>query len=446
MEAPLAVRGRRTVLIRSLIGAGIVLLAFLTGLLLYYVFPLNPPQVLRHNAQKPAAAAGERAAVGPKPGAVAPSKGGRSLAATRKEPVVKRPEDEAPKLPLPPALPQDNAPQLERALEKNAPLVHNDSSVFQADGQIYVWIPPGAFTMGCSKGDLECSDNEKPPHTEQIANGFWLGRTEVTQAAYQRVTHGNPSVHKGDLLPVDSVTWNDAANYCSAIGGRLPREAEWEYAARGRAGITAARYGSLDAIAWHLGNSGGENQPVARKQPNAFGLYDMLGNVWEWTEDSYEGTALKVVRGGARSAGPSSARVSYRNKVEPSLGNDDKGFRCAGDWPDPETATPVAPGTAGSNGVYRAGNGVSQPQLLRKVEPEYPEAARQAKLEGAVVLRMVIDAKGNPVNLRVIRSPGLGLDQKAVEAVGQWKFAPAYKDGKPVAAPAGVEVMFHLLK
>jgi TonB family protein len=441
--APPAVRGHPTVLLRSLVGVGIVLLAFLTAVLLYYVFPPNPPQTVRHDAKKQAAAASERSAVPPTPGAVAPSKGGRSAEATRKEPLVKGEGDGPAK--LPPPLPQGNPPQLERALETNAPLVHNDSNVFQADGQTYVWIPPGAFTMGCSEGDMECGGDEKPPHSQQIARGFWLGQTEVTQSAYQRVTHGNPSVHKGDLMPVDNVTWNDAANYCSAIGGRLPREAEWEYAARGHAGITPARYGRLDSIAWHLGNSGDENQPVARKLPNAFGLYDMLGNVWEWMEDSYEGTELKVVRGGARSAGPSYARVSHRNKVEPALRNDDKGFRCAGEWPDPETATPVAPGTAGSNGVYHGGNGVSQPKLLSKVEPEYSEAARQAKLAGVVVLQMVIDAKGNPVNLRVIRSLGLGLDQKAVEAVVQWKFAPAYKDGKPVAVAATVEVNFRLL-
>jgi TonB family protein len=439
---PLAARSYTTVLIRTLVGAGIELLALLAGLLLYYVFPPNPLQAERHDAQQ-AAATGGQFTVRPMPGAVARSKGGRSVEGTGKEPFVKGEGDGPAK--LPPPLPQGNPPQLQSALEKSAPLMHNDSSVFQADGQIYVWIPPGEFMMGCSKGDLECSNNEKPPHSQQVFRGFWLGRTEVTQAAYQRVTHGNPSVHKGDLLPVDSVTWNDAANYCSAIGGRLPEEYEWEYAARGRAGITPARYGSLDSIAWHLGNSGGENQPVARKQPNAFGLYDMLGNVREWIEDSYEGTALKIVRGGARSAGPSSARASYRNKAQPTLRNDDKGFRCAGGWPDPDTATPVAPGTAGSNGVYYPGNGVSQPQLWRKVEPEYSEAARQAKLEGAVVLQMVIDPIGNPVNLRVIRSPGLGMDQKAVEAVGQWKFTPAYKDGRPVAIPVTVEVNFRLL-
>lgn len=111
------------------------------------------------------------------------------------------------------------------------------------DGLTYLWIPPGTFTMGCSPGDTQCLDDEKPAHVERIAKGFWLGRTEMTQAAYQRVTGRNPSVHKGAQLPVENVTWNEAATYCTAIGGRLPEEMEWEYSARGA--VAAARYGNL---------------------------------------------------------------------------------------------------------------------------------------------------------------------------------------------------------
>jgi len=97
------------------------------------------------------------------------------------------------------------------------------------------------------------------------------------------------------------------------------------------------------------------------------------------------------------------------------------------------------------DGVYRAGNGVSRPELLHKVEPEYSEEARKAKFQGVVVLNLVVDPNGNAVNPKVIKSLGLGLDEKAMEAVKQWKFKPGYKDGKPVAVVATVEVFFRLL-
>jgi TonB family protein len=208
------------------------------------------------------------------------------------------------------------------------------------DGQRYVWIPPGGFTMGCSPGDTECDNNEKPPHEVRIANGFWLGQTEVTQAAYMRVTGANPSNHKGDQLPVETLTWNNAANYCRAIGGRLPAEAEWEYAARG--GVTWARYGSLDGVAWYPGNAAAMTHPVALKQANAFGLYDMLGNVWEWVEDSYVGTASKILRGGSTQADATNARASRRWVVEPAAAIY-RGFRCAGDFPDQEPKSAAQP-------------------------------------------------------------------------------------------------------
>jgi TonB family protein len=107
----------------------------------------------------------------------------------------------------------------------------------------------------------------------------------------------------------------------------------------------------------------------------------------------------------------------------------------------------VGPGSGGAfgDGVYRAGNGVSQPTLISKVEPEYSEEARKAKHQGVVVLQIVVDAKGNAVLPKVIRSLGLGLDEKAVEAVLKWKFKPGFKDGKPVAVAATVEVNFRLL-
>ena len=114
--------------------------------------------------------------------------------------------------------------------------------------------------MGCSVGDIECDDDEKPARDVEITRGFWIEQTEVTQEAYQKVKGTNPSNFKGSTLPVEQVSWTDANGYCDAVGMRLPTEAEWEYAARG--GSTAARYGAVENVAWfiakrHQDSSGG---------------------------------------------------------------------------------------------------------------------------------------------------------------------------------------------
>lgn len=199
------------------------------------------------------------------------------------------------------------------------------------DGLAYVYIPAGAFTMGCSPGDDHCEQNEKPPRAVQIANGFWLGQTEVTQAAWRKVMNNSPSHFKGDELPVESIDWTQASYYCKAIGGRLPTEQEWEYAAR--ADVTVSRYGPLDAIAWYESNSHGTTQQVGLKQPNAFGLNDMLGNVWEWTASSYDATGpQKVVRGGAWDNSSGFVRSSIRSWNDPSSRINFLGFRCVGEF------------------------------------------------------------------------------------------------------------------
>ena len=199
------------------------------------------------------------------------------------------------------------------------------------DGLTYVFIPPGKFTMGCSPGDHECDNDENPPHAEQIESGFWLGQTEVTQAAWRKLngSENNPSRFQDDQLPVENVEWRQAQKYCNDVGGRLPAEKEWEYAAR--AGTTGTRYGNLDAIAWYAGNSGDKTHPVAVKQPNAFGLYDMLGNVWEWTADNYD-SGNKVVRGGSWVVDARFVRASVRGRVGPADRGDFLGFRCVGEF------------------------------------------------------------------------------------------------------------------
>ena len=138
----------------------------------------------------------------------------------------------------------------------------------------------------------------------------------MTQGAYRRVTGKNPSSFKGADYPVDSVTWEEAEAYCFAIGGRLPTEAEWEFASR--AGTNEARYGNLDRIAWYSWNSGKSTHPVKQKDPNSWGLYDMLGNLWEWVEDLYPGTRMRMLRGGSWLEPPALVRSSARGKLDPS--------------------------------------------------------------------------------------------------------------------------------
>jgi formylglycine-generating enzyme required for sulfatase activity len=207
-------------------------------------------------------------------------------------------------------------------------LIAADTKVNARDGLTYIWIAPGTFTMGCSSGDAECFDWETPAHKVSVARGFWIGQTEATQRAYQRVIGTNPSRYKGADLPVEQIGWDDARKYCLAAGMRLPTEMEWEYAARG--GSAAPRYGPLASIAWTDADSADVTHRVATKAPNAYGLYDTLGNVWEWVENARNETQ-KFLRGGAFVSIPRDLRVSNRLWATPDTRHRDMGIRCAGD-------------------------------------------------------------------------------------------------------------------
>jgi formylglycine-generating enzyme required for sulfatase activity len=225
------------------------------------------------------------------------------------------------------------------------------------DGLRYVWIPPGTFMMGCSPGDGQCYDDFGPSHRVTITKGYWIGQTEVTQAAYERMMGSNPSTFKGASLPVEEISWDEARTYCAAVGMRLPTEAEWEYAARGGKPEEASYapddiivdalhpahgVGTLDAVAWYFSNSGGRTHAVGQKKANGYGLYDMLGNVWEWVADWYgnygsdpvndpQGPSSgqdRVRRGGAWVNFDWIVRASLRVKGEP--GGRFIGVRCAG--------------------------------------------------------------------------------------------------------------------
>jgi len=208
------------------------------------------------------------------------------------------------------------------------------------DGLPYVLIPPGRFIMGCSPGDGECFDEEKKSHEVTITSGFWMGQTDVTQEAYMRVIGQNPSHFKGANLPVERVNWYEAQAYCQAVGARLPTDAEWEYAARG--GNPSSRYSPLAEIAWHGANSRRKTHAVAQKKANAYGLYDMLGNVWQWTADWYAeyastpasdptgppGGTGRTLRGGSWADDPRFLRESEREGALPGNRYDVIGFRC----------------------------------------------------------------------------------------------------------------------
>ena len=152
-------------------------------------------------------------------------------------------------------------------------------------------VPPGVFQMGCPN---LCYSQDNPVHTVTLTNPFYIGRYEVTQAQWSATLGSNPSYFSNQPgsanFPVEMVSWNDINGFLIATGMRMPTEAEWEFACR--AGTTTAFYngsevGSLGAIAWWHNNSGGRTHAVGERLPNALGLFDMLGNVWEWVSDWY---------------------------------------------------------------------------------------------------------------------------------------------------------------
>jgi formylglycine-generating enzyme required for sulfatase activity len=208
-----------------------------------------------------------------------------------------------------------------------------------------IFVPGGTFKMGAPKG--KGNDGERPQHDVTVPD-FYIGKYPITQAQWKATMGKNSSHFKGDpTLPVEIVLWNDAKKFCEMISQitgkayRLPSEAEWEYACR--AGTTGDYAGDLDAMAWYSNNSGGKTHPVGRKQPNAFGLYDMHGNVWEWCEDVWHanydgapvdgspwlsgGSSYRMLRGGSWGVNSVYCRSAHRYNNAPGNSNNNLGFR-----------------------------------------------------------------------------------------------------------------------
>lgn len=217
-------------------------------------------------------------------------------------------------------------------------------------GMEFVLVKGGCFSMGSNDG----GSDERPVH-EVCVDDFYLGKFEVTQGQWQKVTGSNPSsFKKDDDYPVESVSWDDTQLYLrqlnqksSSKSFRLPTEAEWEYAAR--SGGQQEKYAggdNVDAVAWYDKNSGRSTHPVGQKQANGLGLYDVSGNVWEWTGDKYDsdyygqspkqnptGTSVsffgRVYRGGSWNNEPGGVRSAVRSHDAPTTRYATLGFRLA---------------------------------------------------------------------------------------------------------------------
>jgi len=242
-----------------------------------------------------------------------------------------------------------------------------DRVIHERTGIELILIPPGSFTMGST----EVGSHASPPHEVTFTQPFYLGRTEVTNAQYRRFVaatgydgkpdtdpaydlylrhwRGYSPMSSDDDYPVVWVSWRNARAFCDWAGLALPTEAQWEYACR--AGTTTEYYhgddqSGFDECGWGLTNSEGQTHPVARKKPNAWGLYDLLGNVWEWVEDDYvyrydgaptdgsarlEGKMTKVLRGGSwsNSTRPVTNGGAARFNSAPGNASNDVGFRVA---------------------------------------------------------------------------------------------------------------------
>ena len=218
-------------------------------------------------------------------------------------------------------------------------------------GMEFVSVPAGSFVKGSPENYTDGRRLHEQQGEVRISQGFWMGKYEVTQGEWEGVMGENPSRFSecGSGCPVERVSWEDIEEFIRRLNEqerwsgnayRLPTEAEWEYAARAR--TTGERYGELDEIAWVRFNSGFETHPVGEKRANAWGLHDMLGNVWEWTADWYtpvttgisvtdpqgpNSGVTRVARGGSWSDKARDVRSAFERDFRPGARGSAVGFR-----------------------------------------------------------------------------------------------------------------------
>lgn len=233
-----------------------------------------------------------------------------------------------------------------------------DRRRFDPSGAEFVWIPAGSFEMGCVPGDGGWERDETPRHRVTLTKGFWLQTTEVTVGQYRRFAQATgrqmppaPGFTQGDDHPAVNVTWDDVVAYCRWAGGRLPTEAQWEYATRGGRDGQVYPWGNSESHdqANHEG-TGGRDQwvntsPVGSFPANGYGLFDMAGNVHEWCADWFEvypSSSVvdpqgpnwgqgRVLRGGSWNYASRRIRCSARNRNDPTHRFANVGFRCLRD-------------------------------------------------------------------------------------------------------------------
>ena len=366
-------------------------------------------------------------------------------------------------------------------------------------------VEAGSFQMGSNSGDSD----EKPVHWVTLSKDYYLGETEVTQDLWIAIMGNNPSYHKGGNHPVENLCYYDCKEFIRKLNGktgkkfRLPTEAEWEYAAKGgyhSKGYTYAGSNNINDVAWYYGNCGrqlldesewkSENlstyycktHPVAQKQPNELGLYDMSGNVFEWCYDWYDSNyystsaqtdpigpssgSRRVYRGGGWSHTAMSSRLANRGCSEPTEGFFSYGLRLA-----------LSVGDGNSNGASSSGNTSynnsaiknqndkgSDADVYSVVEQnpsfpggeaamrqfvsrtmKYPPLAQENGIQGRVILSFVVEKDGSIGDIQVVKSPDPSLSKEAIRVVQAMpKWTPGKQNGKAVRVRFSTTLNFKL--